>query len=426
MTSGYIIKTLANTNKFLNSLPYKLTADQQETLSAMVDKAKKGQRINSLVQGDVGCGKTIVAFTMMFSMADNGYQSVLMAPTGVLAEQHYKELKEYAEKHSYKAVYLGSNMKASERKKALKGIEDGTYNFVVGTHSVINKDVKFKALGMAVIDEEHRFGVDQRNGAIKEGNCHVITMSATPIPRSLALTIYGKATDVYTIKTMPNGRKPVKTKIFNKEQGIFKFMQNQIAEGRQCYIVCPLKEENEKLENVESVEEVYQKVNNYFKDSGIRTEMLVGGMSKEDTDSILSEFTKNNVQMLIATTIVEVGVNVPNASVILIRNAERFGLATLHQLRGRVGRGSYQSYCILQSDDEANPRLNAMVQTTDGFEIAQIDLNLRGSGDFIGTKQSGENREVMLMLQYPEFYKKIEKYVEQEQSRKATLNFEGE
>lgn len=421
--SPYVITNLEKTNLFISSLPYKLTTDQQKVLDELVETAKEGRHINALIQGDVGCGKTIVAFVLMMAMADNGYQSVLMAPTGVLAEQHYRELKGYADAIGFKTAFFTPSLKARERRLMLEGIKNGEYDFVVGTHAVLNKDVVFKNLGMTVVDEEHKFGVEQRIGVLKESGTHSVTMSATPIPRTLALSTYGKATSIHTIESMPNGRLPVKTGIYSSDKNIFQFMQNQIAEGRQCYIVCPLKNENEKLEDVESVQEVYNKALHYFYGTGIRTEFLTGGMTKEQTEEIIGRFARNETQVLIATTIIEVGVNVPNASVITIRNAERFGLATLHQLRGRVGRGSYQSYCILQSIDKENERLRAMVETTSGFEIAKKDLEIRGSGDFIGTKQSGENECVMLMLSYPKFYANIERYVEEKYKRSAKLVF---
>lgn len=419
--SPYIIHNLEKTNSFIASLPYKLTIDQQKVLDELVETAKVGKHINALVQGDVGCGKTIVAFILMMAMADNGYQSILMTPTSVLAEQHYKELSGYAESVGFKAAFFTPTLKAKERRLMLEGIKNGTYDFVVGTHAVLNKDVVFKNLGLTVVDEEHKFGVEQRIGVLKESGTHSVTMSATPIPRTLALSTYGKATSIHTIESMPNGRLPVKTGIYSSDKNIFQFMINQIKEGRQCYIVCPLKNENEKLEDVESVQEVYSKALHFFDGTGIRTEFLTGGMTKEQTEDIIGRFTRNETQVLIATTIIEVGVNVPNASVITIRNAERFGLATLHQLRGRVGRGSYQSYCILQSTDKENERLKAMVETTSGFEIAKKDLEIRGSGDFIGTKQSGENECVMLMLSYPKLYARIEKYVEDKYKKSTSL-----
>lgn len=420
--SPYVIRNLERTNQFLSSLPYTLTEDQQATLNAIIQTAKDGKRISALIQGDVGCGKTIIAFICMMAMADSGYQSVLMAPTTILAEQHYKELSVYCDQLGFKAAYFAGNMKVAEKRKLLKGISEGEYDFVVGTQSVTNKDVQFKKLGLTVVDEEHRFGVNQRLGVLKDNGTHSITMSATPIPRSLALTMYGKSTSVYTIKTMPNGRVPVKTQIFHNDSGEFKFIQNQIKEGRQAYIVCALKEKNANYP-VESVEDICQLADLYLNGTGIKYGVLTGKTPKEEAKEIVEKFTSNELQILIATTVVEVGVNNPNASVIVIRNAERYGLATLHQLRGRVGRGSYQSYCILDSQDANNQRLTAMTETTDGFIIAQKDLEQRGCGDFLGTQQSGENKVVMLMLKYPGVYKEIETYIANRYDKMLSLHF---
>lgn len=425
--SPYIIKELDKTNEFIQSLDFELTQDQQNVLNSITDKMKIGKYVNALIQGDVSCGKTIVAFILMMAMAENGYQAALMCPTDVLATQHYTELKKYADSLGFKTCFYSGELKASEKKKICKGIESGEYNLIVGTHSVSNKNIVYKNLGLAVVDEEHKFGVNQRMSILRDSGTHSITMSATPIPRSIALCAYGKGTDVYTIKSMPNGRLPVLTCVYNKDETIYSFMKKQILDGRQCYIVCPLKSKSENNDtDVESVEEVYNKLFTYLNGTGIRIGMVTGGMKKEDTERVLQEFNSNEIQVLIATTIIEVGVNVPNASTIIIRNAERFGLANLHQLRGRVGRGKYQSYCVLQSDDLENVRLKAMVETKDGFEIALKDLEIRGPGDYIGTKQSGENKAVMLMLHYQEFYQKIEAYVEKESQNKVTLNFKKE
>ena len=419
--SPYVVRQLTKTNHFLKNLPYELTFDQQEVLMNMVEQMKNGKRVNSLVQGDVGTGKTIVAFILMIAMAENGYQSVLMAPTSVLAEQHFIEMNSYAQQLGFKVAYLGSKMKVTEKRTLLKGIKSGEYQFVIGTHSVISKDVEFNKLGLSVVDEEHRFGVGQRQKLIGMENVHSVTMSATPIPRTMALTMYGKEMNVCTIKTKPNGRKPVQTAINNSDINIYQFMKKQIAEGRQCYIVCALKEES-KIP-VESVAEVYEKTIDFFEGTGVKVGTLVGGMDKDEMKETLRQFSANEIQILIATTIVEVGVNVPNASIIVIRDADRFGLSTLHQLRGRVGRGKYQSYCILKSPNKTNPRLQAMCETTDGFEIAKKDLQIRGSGDFLGTKQSGENKSVMLMLRYPKFYHQIEKYITNKLDKELVLKF---
>jgi len=353
----------------------------------------------------------------MFSMADNGFQSVLMAPTGVLAKQHFKELSSYSEKYGYNTVYLGGDLKAKEKKEVLKKIKSGEAHFIIGTHAVISDNVEFKNLALTIVDEEHKFGVIQRETLRKKASegVHSISMSATPIPRSLALTLYGDAMDIYTISTMPNGRLPVKTAVTNENKAIFSFMQKEIEKGHQCYIVCPLIENDtdDDRELPESVEEIYQKVCDYFliHNKNIKASVITGKMNDEEKSRIIGEFSKNETQILIATTIIEVGVNVPNATVIAIMNAERFGLAGLHQLRGRVGRGNLQSYCILKSKELENERLQVMCETTDGFKIAQEDLKQRGTGDILGVKQSGEDENVKLMLKHPKIYEAIREYV---------------
>ena len=417
--STVIPKKLNNFNKFIGNLPYELTDDQKKIITEICKDAKKGKRINALVQGDVGSGKTIVAFSLMIMMNDNGYQAALMAPTGILATQHYQEIKKYVEPLGLKAVLLQSGMKKSEEKKVLKSIESGEADFVIGTHSIISDKVTFKNLGITIVDEEHKFGVAQRENLTKKADegIHNISMSATPIPRSLALTIYGSAVDVYTIESMPNGRKPVKTAISKTDAQAFRFMEKEINEGHQCYIVCPMigdpefeADENDE-KNITSVEDVYKIATEYFKEKNVEISMITGKMKDDEKKAIIDDFSANKTQILIATTIIEVGVNVPNATVITIMNAERFGLAGLHQLRGRVGRSNLQSYCILRSSDEENPRLAAMLKTTNGFEIAEEDLKLRGTGDFLGTRQSGIEKNVMLMLKYPIFYNQIKEYV---------------
>lgn len=416
--SSYYPRKLTNTNKLIQSLPYELTDDQKTIVKEFVEQGQHGKRINALIQGDVGYGKTVCVFLIMFAMADNGYQSVLMAPTGLLARQHFNELNSYSEKFGYKTVFLSGELKAKERREILEKIKNGEATFIVGTHSVISDSVEFKNLGLTVVDEEHKFGVIQRETLRKKASegVHSISMSATPIPRSLALTLYGDAMDIYTIKSRPKGRLPIKTGVVNDDKAIFSFMQHEIEQGHQCYIVCPLIENDdigEYKETPESVEEVYEKVCNYFKihNPSIKAAIITGKMKDSEKVEINEAFSKNEVQILIATTIIEVGVNVPNATVITIMNAERFGLAGLHQLRGRVGRSNLQSYCMLKSNELQNERLRVMCQTTDGFEIAQEDLKLRGTGDFFGTRQSGDNEDVKLMLRYPDIYQNIKQYI---------------
>lgn len=419
-TSTFIPTKLNNFNKFISTLPYELTTDQKKIITSFGKSAKLGKRINALIQGDVGSGKTVVAFSLMVMMSDNGYQSALMAPTGILAEQHYNELKNYVEPLGLKAVLLKSGMKAKEERAALKQIKEGKVQFIVGTHSIISDKVEFNNLALTIVDEEHKFGVAQRENLSKKADegVHNISMSATPIPRSLALTIYGSAVDVYTIESMPNGRKPVKTAIVKSDVSAFKFMEKEIAEGHQCYIVCPMigdpmyeYDEDDDSDKPTSVEDVFKAATQYFYNKGVHIDMVTGKMKEDEKKEALDRFSSNMSQILIATTIIEVGVNVPNATVITIMNAERFGLAGLHQLRGRVGRSDLQSYCMLRSDEVDNPRLNAMVKTTNGFEIAEEDLKLRGTGDFLGTRQSGEDKNVMIMLKYPKFFNQIKDYI---------------
>lgn len=417
----YHLKTLKNTYQLINSLPYKLTEDQNKVFSDFLEQMRDGKRINALVQGDVGCGKTIVAFLSMFMAADNGYQSVLLAPTNILASQHYLELKQYASQYGYTVAFLHSGLKKSEKKNILKGIRDGNYQFIVGTHSVFSKDVEYNNLALIVTDEEHKFGVEQREALEQKANqgVHTISMSATPIPRSLAQTLYGGVKDVYCINTMPGGRKKVKTQIFQNDNGNYKFISNEIEKGRQAYIVCKYVEDCDR-NNVVSTTEAYNKISEYFQnDPNVHIGIVTGKTNKEEADNILKQFQNNEIQILVATTIVEVGVNTPNASVIMIYDADMYGLSQLHQLRGRVGRGEYQGYCILKTglDDTKTQyrpvpkRLDFFCTTNDGFEIAEEDLKYRGAGDLIGTKQSGFNEYVDKMLCNPILYQIIKEKI---------------
>lgn len=406
------IKSQKNTLQFIESLPFKLTDSQNKVYQDMKEKAKDGQRINALVQGDVGSGKTVQAFLMMFAMADSGYQSVLMAPTQILAKQHYEKLKESAEKLGYKTAFLTGETKGREKKNLLSGIASGEYTFVVGTHSVLNPSITYKKLALVVIDEEHKYGVSQREiltGKAKDG-VHIISMSGTPIPRTLASTIYGNSVTVYDLE-VPANRKPIQTAIFNNLEKICRFIHQKIVQGQQAYIVCPwIDNDMDCKYEVDTVESAYQEYSQYFKQyPDIKIGIVTGKMKAEESGAILNEFSAGNLQILISTTVIEVGVNVPNANIIVIHNADRFGLAQLHQLRGRVGRGSDQGYCILKSPDKENERLNIMCRTTKGMEIAQEDMKLRGTGNLLGTEQSGRNEYIDLILQYPNMYKFVKK-----------------
>ena len=412
---GIKIDTVEETVNCLDKLPFQLTEDQAVTLNHIRDNMKSGVRTDALIQGDVGCGKTIVAFLSMSMMAENGYQSAIMAPTEILAHQHYDGFCKSFPDLASKAVFLSGSMKVKEKKEALSKIVAGEALFVIGTHSVISKNVMFYKLGLVITDEEHRFGTEQRDMLMEKGNegVHIITMSATPIPRSIAAVMYGENKAIYEIKSMPDGRIPVQTAINNNQQKIFDFAEKQLKENRQIYVVCPLVDEAEEgssSRDMDSVQDVYERYRLYFETIGYKTGKLFGKQDSSEKAANIKAFEENKVQILVSTTVVEVGINVPNASLIIIHNAERFGLATMHQLRGRVGRGGGKSYCILKSDQRDNERLLTMVNTTDGFKIAEEDMKQRGIGDLIGTKQSGKNHNMDLMLSYPNFYKAVKKY----------------
>lgn len=413
--NGIKIDIVEETVNRLDKLPFQLTEDQAVTLNHIRDNMKSGVRTDALIQGDVGCGKTIVAFLSMSMMAENGYQSAIMAPTEILAHQHYDGFCKSFPDLASKAVFLSGSMKVKEKKEALSKIVAGEALFVIGTHSVISKNVMFYKLGLVITDEEHRFGTEQRDMLMEKGNegVHIITMSATPIPRSIAAVMYGENKAIYEIKSMPDGRIPVQTAINNNQQKIFDFAEKQLKENRQIYVVCPLVDEAEEgssSSGMDSVQDVYERYRLYFETIGYKTGKLFGKQDNSEKAANIKAFEENKVQILVSTTVVEVGLNVPNASLIIIHNAERFGLATMHQLRGRVGRGGGKSYCILKSDQRDNERLLTMVNTTDGFKIAEEDMKQRGIGDLIGTKQSGKNHNMDLMLSYPNFYKAVKKY----------------
>lgn len=409
----------------IKNLPYELTEDQKTCVNEIIAKIKEGKRISYLVQGDVGTGKTMVALLLSFAMASNGYQTVIMAPTGILASQHFKEFSQFGEKYGIKVAYLDGTVKAKEKRKILEELKSGEIKILIGTHAVAGKDVEFKNIGLTVIDEEHRFGVEQREALTQyeKFGCNSISMSATPIPRSIASALYGNI-DVFDIKTMPSNRQPVQTAISSSDAAIFKFLHKQLTEGRQAYIVCPMIEkgsEGSLMENIMSVEENEEKYRKEFEPKGYRVSALTGKMSDKEMEDIIQQFKENKIQILVSTSVVEVGVNVPNASLIVICNAERFGLAALHQLRGRVGRGQYKGYCVLQSEDTENERLMAMTKTTNGFEIANQDLKLRGSGDLTGTSQSGFNEIMDLIIRDPELYKKAERIANEKVKKKIFL-----
>ena len=413
----YVARKTDLSRQVIKELPYKLTDDQNSALSSIVGDMKKGNRANYLVQGDVSCGKTIVAFICAFAMAENGYQVAIMAPTTTLAGQHYGDLKPLADKYGFEVAYLHSGLTAKERKEELKKIADGAASFIVGTHSVISNDVEYKDLSLVITDEEHRFGVNQRESLIKKAGdgAHVISMSATPIPRTVATVLFGEDKKIIEIKTMPGGRKPVLTYVNNNDEDIIRFISHEIGIGHQAYIVCPLIEEaddDSRIADIRSVEEAEAIYGPLLLERGITYTTVTGRDKEKDKAEKLESFRSGESKVLFSTTVIEVGVNVPAASLIVITNAEMFGLATLHQLRGRVGRGSEQAYCVLASSDYGNPRLAVMKETTDGFEIAKADLELRGMGDILGTQQSGANHTIELVMRMPEMYRRVQDLAE--------------
>ena len=352
-----------------------------------------GRQMNRLLQGDVGSGKTLVALMTMLLALDNGFQSCIMAPTEILAEQHLETFRSFLSDMPVRVELLTGTVKGKRRQTILDGLKDGTVNILVGTHAIIEDNVEFHRLGLAVIDEQHRFGVAQRARLWKKNLVppHVLVMTATPIPRTLAMTLYGDL-DVSVIDEMPPGRKPIKTihAYDNKPEILFRGIQREIEAGHQVYFVFPLVKESDKLA-LKNVEEEFVHLQQVF--PNYRLSMVHGQMKPADKDAEMQKFVSGETQILVATTVIEVGVNVPNASVMVIQNAERFGLSQLHQLRGRVGRGAEQSYCILVTGYElardTRRRIQIMTETNDGFEIAEEDLKLRGPGDLEGTQQSG-------------------------------------
>jgi ATP-dependent DNA helicase RecG len=377
---------------FIGNLEFRLTGAQERVLKEILTDMGKNKQMNRLVQGDVGSGKTIVGIVAMYNAVLNGYQATMMAPTEILATQHYETLLEAFKGYGVNVGFISGNQSKREREQVLNDLREGNIDVIVGTHALIQEGVTFRNLGLAITDEQHRFGVRQRLTLSDKGlSPDVIVMTATPIPRTLALILYGDL-DISIIDELPPGRQQIKTYAVDNtmENRIYNFITSQIKEGRQAYIVCPLIEESEKLDVV-SAEELYEKL----KDGAFRelkVSLLHGRMSQKDKDSIMMEFKNGNIDIIISTTVIEVGVNVPNASIMVIVNAERFGLAQLHQLRGRVGRGSYQSHCILVNNSYSKisrERMRIMQSTNDGFKISEKDLELRGPGEFFGTRQHG-------------------------------------
>lgn len=378
-------------DEFMKGLGFELTEDQLKAWEKIKEDLRSPKRMNRLLQGDVGSGKTVIAEMAMYAAYKAGYQSVIMAPTEILAKQHLETFTKDFEKYGVTPRLLISSMPAKEKKEVLSGLEDGSIGLLIATHAVIQERVKFRNLGLVITDEQHRFGVNQRRKLSEKGEgTNVLVMTATPIPRTLAVILYGDL-DSSQIRTMPKGRKPVKTSHTNKEgrAEVYSFAKERIKEGRQVYVVAPLIDDSENVDAL-SAKKLFEELSQKF--SGYRVELIHGAMKQEEKDEVMEAFSSGKVDVLVSTVVIEVGINVPNATVMIIENAERFGLAQLHQLRGRVGRGSEESYCFLISDSEndvAIKRQEIMCSTNDGFEIAEEDMELRGPGEIFGTKQHG-------------------------------------
>lgn len=380
---------------YKNHLAFDLTAAQKRVIKEIRSDMGSNAQMNRLLQGDVGSGKTIVAFLTMLIAIDNGFQATMMAPTEILANQHYNGLKVLCDNIGLRIALLTGSSKTSERKQIHSQLEDGSLHLLVGTHAILEDKVQFNNLGLAIIDEQHRFGVAQRSKLWHKNSNppHILVMTATPIPRTLAMSVYGDL-DISVIDEMPPGRKPVKTvhRYDSNRLKVFRFIKDEIAKGRQVYFVYPLIKESQKLD-FKDLMDGYESITREFPLPDYQISIVHGQMKPADKDYEMQRFIQGQTQIMVATTVIEVGVNIPNASVMVIESAERFGLSQLHQLRGRVGRGAEQSYCILMTShklgDDSQTRMQTMVRSTDGFEIAEVDLNLRGPGDIMGTQQSG-------------------------------------
>ncbi len=404
------IKSRKILDEAIGGLPFKLTDGQMAAVNGLAENMASKKEVNALVQGDVSCGKSIVAYLLILLLLENGYQGALLAPTVVLASQHYDDAKTFFSKYGYNVEFINGALKKKERTGLLKRLASGDIDVLVGTQAAVSDDVAFKNLGIAIVDEEQRFGVTCRE-KIKTKSVKpifYITMSATPIPRTLATCIYGEGTGIYSIKSMPGGRQSVDT-ILTDSYKVPDILKSELAAGRQGYVVCALITEDNKNDDAEkeanpiiSVEKTLAAYRRAL--PGYNIEALTGKTKDKECLQIMQDFKEGKINVLVSTTVIEVGVNNPNASVIVIQNAERFGLSTLHQLRGRVRRGSYKPYCILVSDKRDSERLDVLVRTEDGFELSMEDLNLRRSGNLIGTEQSGKNRFVELAIRKSEVF----------------------
>lgn len=394
---GFVFEKVGSHFKqfYEKELPFELTGAQKRVIREIRKDLGSGIQMNRLLQGDVGCGKTLVGLLIMLLAVDNGFQACMVAPTEILAQQHFQTISAFLENLDLEVALLTGSTKKAERTVLHQKLEEGSLDILIGTHAVFEDKVKFKNLGLAIVDEQHRFGVAQRSKLWKKNKKlpHILVMTATPIPRTLAMTFYGDL-EVSVIDELPPGRKPVQTQhYFEKSRlKVFGFIEKEIAKGRQVYIVYPLIEESEKLD-YKNLQEGFEAVDRYFPKPKYQVSIVHGKMKNADKEYEMTRFVEGNTHIMVATTVIEVGVNVPNASVMIIESAEKFGLSQLHQLRGRVGRGAEESFCILMTGNkiskDAKVRLETMCRTNDGFEIAEVDLKLRGPGDIMGTKQSG-------------------------------------
>lgn len=393
-------------NEFLSNLSFKLTTDQETTISDILNDLKSDKRMNRLVLGDVGSGKTIVAITAIYACFLSGYQSAFMAPTEILAKQHYEQVKNYFSDYDIKVELLTGSLTKKQKEKIYERLEQGEIDLIIGTHALLNVGAEIKNLGLVITDEQHRFGVNQRNTLQNKGskkNADVLYLSATPIPRTYALTIYGDL-DLSQIKTKPNLRKEIITKVVlekNIREVLLK-MYEELKLGHQIFVVSPLIEQNDEI-NLNSVYELKEKLSKAFNSDVIKIEILHGKLKQKEKDELMLKFQKGEIRILISTTVIEVGIDIPNASMMVIFNAERFGLATLHQLRGRVGRSDIQSFCYLVTNVSDNARLKVMEESNDGFYISEKDFEQRGHGDLFGVKQSGE--ETLKIADFKRDYK---------------------
>ncbi len=425
----YTIDNRKTVDSLIKLQPFDLTKSQQNAINGLITSLINGRRINALVQGDVGTGKTIVAFAILTAVASAGYQCVLIAPTAVLAKQHFDALKKDADVLGINVEYLANSLTQKQKNAALTRIKDGTAKVIIGTHSCISDSVEYNNLILVITDEEHKFGVLQREKLLNkmpEGS-HMITMSGTPIPRTVATSLYGGSIQLYNLER-PAERKPIVTRCTTSGSEITQILNQELRAGHQAYVVCPLineAEEDSTMDGVTSVDTVFENINRYYEKYGVIAECVTGKIKKEEQEAIMRRFIDKKTHILVATTVIEVGINNPNATAIVITGAERFGAASLHQLRGRVGRGSAQSYCIL-TPSHGHPisdNMRIVENTSDGYEIAVEDMKNRGSGNILGEEQSGNNRFMELVYTYPKLFEKCKEIASWFYNQKECAHF---